>query len=56
METEGPITTSHPSSTKSGMRGLKLLFGHARSRCSVSRVAVGEDEDRKGKGWLLWAR
>jgi hypothetical protein len=52
METESPITMSHPFSAKSGMRGPRLLSRHARVRCCISRVAVGEDEDRNGKGWL----
>jgi hypothetical protein len=52
METKGPIATSHPFSAKSGMRGPKLLLRHARLRCCISGVAVGDDEDRNGKGWL----
>jgi hypothetical protein len=52
METESPITTPHPFSAESGMRGPKLLLRHARLRCCISGVAVGDDEDRNGKGWL----
>ncbi|MGO9385289.1 MAG: hypothetical protein ACLP4W_25160 [Mycobacterium sp.] len=48
------ITTSHPFSSKMGMRTPKFLIGQARSHASGSRVAVGEDEDEalNGKGWL----
>jgi hypothetical protein len=50
MEGKSRIKTSQFSS-KSGMRGPKLLLRDARSHGTTLRVAVGEEEALAGKGW-----
>jgi hypothetical protein len=52
MEAGGRITTSRPFCFNLGMRAPRLLSRHPRSHGITSRVAIGEDEALKGKGWL----
>jgi hypothetical protein len=52
MEVEGRITKSHPFSFKLRMLAPRLLVRQARSHGTATRVATGEDEALKGKGWL----